>query len=290
MGLTYELFKPHYAGTDLYASLTSMFNKVKTQLEIPPFFEDMKITSIYKNKGSKRDLSNERGIFNVSKLRSMLDKLLYGDVYQIIDSNMSCSNVGGRKSRNIRDHLFVIYGIMNDVKNGDAASIDIQGYDIAKCFDEMGFEETHNDLWDIGIRDDKLALIAKLDERANVVVKTPCGETDRFILKKSVMQGTVFGPIKCSVQIDTLGRECLTSGDGIYSYKGVVDIPPLAMIDDLLGVATCSDDSVALNSIINVKIESKKLRLSEKKCFKIHVSKSLNSCHRKLKAHWNMKK
>ena len=83
---------------------------------------------------------------------------------------MSPSNVGGRKDRNIRDHLFVIYGVINDVKNGDAEGIDIQGYDIHKCFDEMNYEETHNDLWDVGVKNDKFALIAKLDEKAKVVV------------------------------------------------------------------------------------------------------------------------
>ena len=87
----------------------------------------MSITSIYKNKGSLSELSNDRGIFNVAKLRSMLDKQIYSDVYSVIDKKLSCSNVGGRKGRNIRDHLLVIYGIINEVKNGPAEAIDVQG-------------------------------------------------------------------------------------------------------------------------------------------------------------------
>ena len=158
--------------------------------------------------------------------------------------------MGGRKGRNIRDHLFVIYGIVNDVKNGRAEPIDIQGYDISKCFDEMGYEETHNDLWDVGVNDDRFALIAKLDEKARVVVKTPSGDTDPFKLNKTVLQGSVFAPIKCAIQMDTLGRDCLTNGDGIYKYKNTIDVPALAMIDDILGVSKCSDDSIELNSII----------------------------------------
>jgi hypothetical protein len=135
------------------------------------------------------------------------------------------------------------------------------------------------------VNNDLFALIAKLDENAKVVVKTPCGVTDPFNLKKNVLQDSVFGPIKCSVQIDTLGRDCLTSGDGVYSYKNIIDVPPLAMIDDVLGIAKCSDESIELNSIINDKIEAKKLRLSETKCYKIHVSKKPNECQTKLKAH-----
>ena len=89
--------------------------------------ELMSITSLYKNKGVRSDLGNDRGIFNVSKVRSILDKVVYADVYEDIDSNMSFSNVGGRRKRNIRDHLFVVYASINDVINGSGSSFDIQG-------------------------------------------------------------------------------------------------------------------------------------------------------------------
>ena len=129
-------------------------------------------------------------------------------------------------NRNIIDHLFVIYSIINDVINGEAEDIDIQGYDITKCFDEMWFEETQNDIWNTKINDDKFALIAKLDENCQAVVKTPCGDTDRFSLKRIVLQGSVFSPIKCSVQVDSLGKSCLARDVGVYSYKNVISVPP----------------------------------------------------------------
>ena len=65
-GLIYELFKPPYAGPDDYESLCKLFGKAKQELEIPDFFELMSITSLYKNKVLRSDISNERGIFNVS--------------------------------------------------------------------------------------------------------------------------------------------------------------------------------------------------------------------------------
>ena len=69
----------------------------------------------------------------------------------------------------------------------------------------MWYEETHNDLFD----HDKFALITNIDEKEKVVVKTTVFvETERFDLNKIVMQGSVFGPIKCSIQIDTHGRDC----------------------------------------------------------------------------------
>ena len=147
-----------------------MFNNIKSELEIPDFFQKMTITSLYKNKGVKSDFKNQRGIFNVSRVRSIMDKVLYDDLYDIVDDEISCSNIGGRKGRNIRDHLFVIYAIINDVLNGNAAPIDIHTIDIHKCFDEMWYNETHNDLFDAKFTDHKFALLAKLDERVLVKV------------------------------------------------------------------------------------------------------------------------
>ena len=66
-----------------------------------------------------------------------------------------------------------------------------------------------NDLWDVGVRDDKFAVISEMNSRCNISVRTPVGLTERFELTDIEMQGTVLGPIKCSVQLDTLGRERL---------------------------------------------------------------------------------
>ena len=40
-----------------------------------------------------------------------------------------------------------------------------------------------------------------------------------------------------------------------------------------MGMASCGDDSIELNSMINSKMKTKKLRLGEEKCFKIHECK-----------------
>ena len=65
-------------------------------------------------------------------------------------------------------------------------------------------------MYDIKIQDNKFSLIAKMDEKAHIIAKTPCGPTDEFQLNEIVMQGSVFGPIKTTIQIDTLGRDCQT--------------------------------------------------------------------------------
>ena len=132
----------------------------------------------------------------------------------MIDSCMSDSNDGGRRNRNIRDNLFVIYAAINDaIKN--KKDIDIQFYDL----DAMWAEETMNDLYDVGVRDEKFALISLLNDKCQVKVKTPVGDTSRFELNRIEMQGTVPAPLKCAVQIEIV---TLSTLECIYTEMHVL--------------------------------------------------------------------
>ena len=209
--------------------------------------------------------------------------MIYQDTYETVDNNMSDSNVGGRRGRNIRDNLFVIYATVNEaIRN--KKSIDIQFYDLEKCFDAMWQEETMNDYYDAGVRDDKFALTSLMNEKCQVKVKTPVGDTERFELKRIEMQGTVPAPLKCAVQIDTLGKYCYSYNTGLYLYKDACYVPALSMIDDIAGVTNCTENSIVLNSIINAKIESKKLQFNLTKCVNMHIGPKKDNCQN-LKLH-----
>ena len=82
LGISNELFKPENAGEDLKIALLKMSNKIKTQQVVSKAFGMCNITSLYKNKGSQKDYNNYRGIFRVTAIRSIIDKLIYNDEYE----------------------------------------------------------------------------------------------------------------------------------------------------------------------------------------------------------------
>ena len=104
-GWANELFKDEVAGKDLKKPLLKFFNKMKEENEIPDFVRLADVTPIYKGKGAKCDLINDRGIFIVTLLRSLLMKLIYLDYYPKLDKSMSDSQVGARKGKNIQNHI-----------------------------------------------------------------------------------------------------------------------------------------------------------------------------------------
>ena len=103
-------------------------------------------------------------------------KMIYQDKYQTIDKNMSDSKVGARKKKNIRNHLFILNGIINDALN--SKDIDLIIVDYKQCFDSMWLDECMNDLFKAGVQDDHLALLYKANIINQVSVKTPFGKTE----------------------------------------------------------------------------------------------------------------
>ena len=152
----------------------------------------------------------------------------------------------------------------------------------------MWLDECVNDLFKAGMQDDHLSLLYKANSMNQVAVKTPFGKTERKSVEKIVMQGEVFGPLECAVSVDKFGKECLDDKKQLYSYKGEVGIPPLAMIDDLVCPAVCGLDSFMMNAYINAKTNTKKLQFGVKKCHQLHRKSEV--CPNLKIDNWDVKK
>ena len=95
------------------------------------------------------------------------------------------------------------------------------------------------------------------------------------------MQGSVLTPLKCSVQIDSLGKKTLESYEcakTMFQYKDCVKIPFLTFVDDALSVTECGPDSVKMNAYMTSKVDTKRLELGQNKCFKMHIGNNASSC------------
>ena len=142
--------------------------------------------------------------------------------------------------------------------------------------------ETANDLFEAGVNDDKFVLVANSNKSCQIAVKTPWGSVSpRTEFKNIEMQGGVLTPLKCSVQIDSIGADCLESvehSEMLYKYKGFVKIPPLGFVDDVLTITKCSLNSIKMNALMLSKVQCKRLELSETKCVKMHLGKDTLNC------------
>ena len=102
--------------------------------------------------------------------------------------------------------------------------------DISKCFDSLWVDEIMNDMSEVMKSNDKLSLMYQENKESHVAISTPLGMTRRESMNCIEMQGSVLAPIKTSVQIDTIGKECIVKGENLYKYKKSVAIPPCHLL------------------------------------------------------------
>ena len=80
------------------------------------------------------------------------------------------------------------------------------------------------------------------------------------------------------VLMEKMGKLAYKNPEILYYYKNLVGIPPLQMVDDVLGIQRCSAKSSQLNSMINTFMDLEKLKLSKTKCHNIHIGNQKQEC------------
>jgi len=276
-GIISELLRPEMIGRDLKEALLLMLNQIKIQMKIPSPLTKVNIIPIYKGKGDRRLLENQRGIFIANKFKEVLLKIIYNEEYDVIDNNMSDSNIGARRKMNIRNHIFIINSIINEsIQKRSPCDVIISDY--RQCFDGLWTHEVSNDLFDNGVDNRNLGLIHEANKRHKVTVKTSVGETEEETVTDTVLQGETIAPLACSSHVDYIGKECVQEGKYLYMYRESVGVPPLTLIDDSIAVAKCGVETLELNEYLNAKSNLKKLQYSEDKCMRMHVGKKKDEC------------
>ena len=94
------MFHTSNIGSDLKQSLLHLCNDIKNKGEVPEFMLKTTISTIPK-KGKRTELKNERGFFLVNSVRGILMRLLFDSEYEMIDTNMPDSNIGGREKQKL---------------------------------------------------------------------------------------------------------------------------------------------------------------------------------------------
>ena len=272
-GYSNDIFKQNVIGKNLKTSLLVMFNKLKEANLIPKFFNCANITTVPK-KGSRLILANERGIFRVSVIRSIIMNMIYESNYSEIDKKISDCQMGGRRQKSCKNNIFIINGIIHDLMTSKKKKPAVlQFYDYSQMFDSINLKEAIIDIFDTGFDNDTLGLVYKSNSEVSMAVKTPHGVTDRQTVNNIVLQGDKFGSLLASVLVDKIGQECQKAGYS-YFYKNAHPVGFLGMVDDIVGITEAGYQASQLNNIINIKTAEKNLQFGPSKCEYMVVGKN----------------
>ncbi len=245
-------------GDEMKRSLQKIINQVDRQAEIPKEWEKMEILSNHK-KGDKMLMSNKRGLFLTNNISKVYERVVKRRNDEKFRKGITKWQTGGVTRRAPIDNVFLMLATIEQNKYLKKNTY-IVFTDAEKCFDKLWLDDGIFELWRCGTDIRDCMMIKKLNEKAEVLVRTPVGNTPPFILLNIVRQGTVYGPQICISSMDKIN---LIGKDVVTFYGPELPIRAGVFIDD---VESAGEVTAANNVIYNCNIleERKKMTFSTK--------------------------
>ncbi len=254
-----EVFKH---GGDNFRNLTlRVLNCIKNTHSIPTQWELMKITPLYKGKGSQKRLVNQRGIFLTQVLSKIWERLIKERIRSIV-SRINKLQGGSRNGKGTPDQVFLIRACINHARYTNSP-LYLNFYDFKQCFDKIWLQDSIISLYKLGLMDEHLAHIYELNSKAEIEVNTPLGTTKRFIKNAIVKQGSVTAGSLCSASTGEFCDEHIRGGVQIGKMK----INSVAYVDDLTTANIKVTDASDSHKEVCFFSDKKKQPLNEDKCF-----------------------
>ena len=205
-------------------ALLHIFNLVMKKGRPPKAWKRVNIKSLYKNKGDKRDLNNQRGIFLLSAVQKLFEKMILDRIMNRLEMSFTEYQNGARKNRSTADHLFVARAML-DLHEYFGLTTTMQFFDMQKCFDKLWLRRCMVSLRDAGVQGPEWRTIFELNCDAEIAIITPLGTTDILRVGEVVMQGSVLAAIMCGKLIDEIAKCLELAGGGTHFEK--VPVPTL---------------------------------------------------------------
>ena len=229
-GWTNEMLKK--GGKEMEQSIISMFTRIHNELEIPQQWDTMKIKSLYKNKGSRSDMKNRRGLFLTSIISKLFEKVMLRKSEENI--NIDICQSGGKKGRSITDNWLALTAVLDNNRRMNKKTYLLLA-DAEKCFDKLWLKDCLIDINSSGMREREVALLFQLNKSAKIQIETPAGTTEDLAVKEIVKQGKIFGPVLCcanSVKVNNMESKSVTN------ITPTLSIQALAYVDDIMGAGS----------------------------------------------------
>ena len=259
-------------GVGFKAYLLDILNEVKVTSWTPQQWECTLIRTIYKNKGTRKQLKNHRGIFLTQILAKLFERIILMRKKEAMDKVTKWQS-GSRRKRGSLDNLFLFQSCIDHAKHMNKP-LYVTVYDFAQCFDALWLEDCIVSLWNIGIRDETLSTLYNMNKRAVIQVKTPVGTSEKFVQETIVKQGTVSGPPMCSTSTAEFVKLNKVRGFSIGDFS----ISSMVLVDDILNANGAPDDVLTSHENMEEFSEVKRLPVNGKKCFILPINVKDVSC------------
>ena len=246
-------------GEEMIVSLKKIVNQVDRQKEIPSDWEKMEIKATHKT-GQKCHMKNKRGLFLTNNVSKVYERVMKGRNDKSFRKGITDWATGGVSERAPVDNVLTATSVLEQNKYLKQNTY-LVFTDAEKCFDKLWLKDGIYELWRCGTDVRDCVMIKRLNEKAEIVVKTPVGNTEPFVLSDIVRQGSVYGPQICIASMDKINR---IGKDARTYYSPEVPLESVVFVDDVTGIGGIGASNRLMFNC-NIMEEKKKMTFSNKR-------------------------
>ena len=211
-----------YGGMALWESLLKLYNECWTNpLKIPKEWAEAEVTSIYKNKGSRRDPENYRGIFLLDTIGKVFASIITRKIMKEADKKLYDGQFGFRKGRSTAEAIMIVRHVIQQTID-QKKELALAFVDLTKAFDSIPREKLYKVMEDMKCPANGIRSVKEMMKDNVGYIKN---SKESFRMERGVRQGSKEGPSLFNIIFDRILKESFTDSEnhGI-KMKGKDDI------------------------------------------------------------------
>ena len=237
---------------------------------IPIQWKNGNIITIYKGKGKKGLLKNERGITLSSNMGKVAERIIANKITEEI--NITDYQAGGKKNSSTSDHLTILNNVIYQNKKQKKTTY-LCFMDVTKAYDKAWLEGIMHVMNKNGIEGTKWKMTRELSNNLKAKVQTRHGPTQEFEINDSIKQGGVLSVIQYATLIDEIAKNI--DQEKIGCKQGMTDkkIGCLLWMDDVVLIAENTEDMHKMLKITHDTAQRYRIKFGEEKTKIMRIGK-----------------
>ena len=269
------------AGASMANILYPMIRMIWNEEIIPNKWNTGNITSIWKGKGDRENLHNQRGITTSSAIGTIVDTLIDNRIEYIVP--FTNAQGGGQKGMSTCDHLFIVRAIM-DISKKQNKETYLTFYDVKKAYDNVDNDDMLSIMWDKGLKGKTWRILHNLNKNLQAKIKTRYGLTRTVTMEIGGKQGSRLTGRMFSKLMDMLAEELEPTSTG-FQINNEFTISTLLWVDDVVTCVEGTQEQKEMLQKVNDFAIRHKIRWGVEKCKVVRIGK-----HRGEKIKWYLGK
>ena len=259
--------------------MTELMSEVWRREQIPEKWNEGYITSVWKKKGDREEMKNQRGITVSSGVSTIMEELVNDRIIENV--SFTQAQGGGKKGSMTCDHLFILYALIS-LNKKKRKKIILTFYDVQKAYDHADVHDMLNILWEKGVRGKTWRIVKMLNENLTARIKTRYGMTRKINRETGGKQGGKTTTTMFAKMMDILPEKMMENLN-LGVKLGNAKIAALLWVDDVVTIAQNESQQKETLNFVSDFANKHKLTWSADKCNAMELG-----THKNFKEKWDL--